>query len=212
MRSCIVVIVYCFFTFVKIYGRAVDIGIISFRIDVLFCFSPMNRFFAMILVFAACTFVFPTAFAQTTTTQTNPNLRLNNLQLVAPEKLKTIDATGIKENPKKDVEEQKPVPLRIPWETIAIVVSICSGLAAVMGFSVSSHKKKRAISKYMEEIDATFSEYKCKSKLCEADLYRLRDLLEERLKKGKIDESLYELLTKRIDKYLREIQELPAGS
>ena len=172
----------------------------------------MNRFFAMILVFAACTFVFPTAFAQTTTTQTNPNLRLNNLQLVAPEKLKTIDATGIKENPKKDVEEQKPVPLRIPWETIAIVVSICSGLAAVMGFSVSSHKKKRAISKYMEEIDATFSEYKWKSKRCEAELYRLRDLLEERLKKGKIDESLYELLTKRIDKYLREIQELPAGS
>ncbi len=173
----------------------------------------MRRFFSMFLVSAACISIFPTAFAQTSSLQTTPNLRLNNYQLISPEKLKTIDETAIKENPKKDIEAQKPGALpRIPWETIAIVVSIISGLAAVMGFSVSSHKKKRAISKYMEEIDATFSEYKWKSKRCEAELYRLRDLLEERLKKGKVDESLYDLLTKRIDKYLREIQDLPGSA
>ena len=97
----------------------------------------------------------------------------------------------------------------IPWETIAVVISIFSGIAAITGFTMSGHKKKRAISKYMEEIDMTFSEYKFKSKRCEAELYRLRDLLEHRLKKGQIDESLYELLTKRIDKYIHEIQSLP---
>lgn len=173
----------------------------------------MRRFFAMLSVSVACISFFPAAFAQTTSLQTNPNLRLNNYQLVSPDKLKAVDDAAVKETPKKDIDGQKPGAIpRIPWETIAIVVSIISGLAAVMGFSVSSHKKKRAISKYMEEIDATFSEYKWKSKRCEAELYRLRDLLEERLKKGKVDESLYDLLTKRIDKYLREIQDLPGSA
>ena len=101
--------------------------------------------------------------------------------------------------------------MNIPWESVALGVSIFSGLAAITGFSLSARKKRRAISKYMEEIDKTFSEYKWKAKRCEAELYRLRDLLEERLKKGKIDESLFELLTKRIDNYLKEIQNLQQG-
>ncbi|MFC1748027.1 hypothetical protein ACFL2V_04400 [Pseudomonadota bacterium] len=91
------------------------------------------------------------------------------------------------------------------WEFVAIVVTILSGIAAITGFSISSRKKRKSISKYMTEIDNTFSEYKQKTKRCEAELYRLRDLLEERLKKGKIDESTYELLQKRVDKYLGEI-------
>jgi hypothetical protein len=94
------------------------------------------------------------------------------------------------------------------WEFIAIVVTIISGIAAVTGFSISAQKKKKSISKYMTEIDNTFNEFRQKTKRCEAELYRLRDLLEERLKKGKIDESIYELLQKRIDKYLEEITEV----
>lgn len=94
------------------------------------------------------------------------------------------------------------------WEFIAIVVTIISGIAAITGFSMSARKKKKSISKYMTEIDNTFSEFKQKTKRCEAELYRLRDLLEERLKKGKIDESIYELLQKRIDKYLEEITDV----
>jgi hypothetical protein len=167
------------------------------------------------LFFLIIGFSFSSKVFANTTLQANPILRLNNnltnLQIATQERFKAIDATAAKGNTQKETPKPTSFPY-IPWETIAVIISILSGLAAIMGFSVSSHKKKRAISKYMEEIDATFSEFKWKSKRCEAELYRLRDLLEERLKKGKIDESLYELLTKRIDKYLHEIQDLPEGS
>ena len=122
------------------------------------------------------------------------------------EAAKIIEANKTKHNNQATSDTAVSEISHIPWETIAVVISILSGIAAITGFTMSGHKKKRAISKYMEEIDMTFSEYKFKSKRCEAELYRLRDLLEHRLKKGQIDESLYELLTKRIDKYIHEIQ------
>jgi hypothetical protein len=95
----------------------------------------------------------------------------------------------------------------ISWEFVAVVISIIAGLTTILGFSFNGHKRKRAISKYMEEIDSTFAEFKWKSKRCEAELYRLHDVLEDRLKKGKIDEPQFELLDKRIDKYILAINE-----
>lgn len=116
----------------------------------------------------------------------------------------------------KKIDEKKqtsPQIPHIPWETIALVISILSGVAAITGFSLTNHNRKRAISKYMEKIDSTFANFKWQSKQCESELYSLKSELEDSLKKGKVDESLYELLTKRIDKYLKEIQDagIPDG-
>lgn len=125
------------------------------------------------------------------------------------------EAPKLPESKKIDEKKQtSPQMPHIPWETIALVISILSGVAAITGFSLTSHNRKRAISKYMEKIDSTFANFKWQSKQCESELYSLRSELEDNLKKGKVDESLYELLTKRIDKYLKDIQEagVPDGA
>ena len=124
------------------------------------------------------------------------------------------DAAEIQlEETRKEEEERKKIladqalssPVTIPWEKVALGVSMTSGVAAIMGFSFRDKKKRRAISKYMNEIDDTYHEYKIKGQRCEAELYRLRDLLETELKGGKIDESVYHLLVNRIEKYLKDM-------
>lgn len=167
--------------------------------------SILRKIFAAVLVLFSCSLFSPFAFAQ----QLVP-LRSN--QQTTIQRLRATDITLEKRLAANQQNAATSIAPEIPWNMISVVISILAGLAAIFGFSVSSHKKKRAISKYMEEIDSTFSEYKWKTKRCEAELYRLHDVLEDSLKKGKIDESLFELLTKRIDKYLHEIQNLPPGS
>lgn len=91
---------------------------------------------------------------------------------------------------------------------LALIVSVIGVALAVSGFSLASAKKKKHISKYMNEIDDAFSSFKWKSKRCEAELYRLHDIIEEKLKEGKLDESSYQLLSNRIEKYLKEVQDV----
>ena len=45
-----------------------------------------------------------------------------------------------------------------------------------------------------------------KAKRCEAELYRLKDIVDTELKSGKIDDSTYSLLTNRIEGYMIDIQ------
>jgi hypothetical protein len=91
---------------------------------------------------------------------------------------------------------------------LALIVSIIGVALAVTGFTLAGAKKKKSVSKFLNQIDDTFAEYKWKSKRCEAELYRLHDLVDEQLKKGKLDEGAYEILHKRIEKYLAEIKEI----
>ncbi|MCC7432459.1 hypothetical protein IT412_02945 [Candidatus Peregrinibacteria bacterium] len=89
---------------------------------------------------------------------------------------------------------------------MALVVSLIGVFLAVSGFSFASKNKQKYLKKFLHEIDDAYSSYKWKSKRCEAELYRLKDQVEEQLKAGKIDENTYQLLEKRIDKYLDEIK------
>lgn len=90
---------------------------------------------------------------------------------------------------------------------LALVVSLIGVFFAVTGFTFAGQKKKKSVANFINQIDDTFASFKSKSKRCEAELYRIEDLIEDKLKTGKIDESSYELLTKRIQKYLKEVQE-----
>lgn len=96
---------------------------------------------------------------------------------------------------------------------LALVVSLVGVFFAVTGFTFAGQKKKKSVASFINQIDDTFASFKSKSKRCEAELYRIEDLIEDQLKNGKIDESSYELLTKRIQKYLKEVQEIdhPVG-
>ncbi len=91
---------------------------------------------------------------------------------------------------------------------LALVVSLLGVALAVTGFTLAGAKKKKSISKLLNDIDDTFASFKWKTKRCEAELYRLQDVVEDQLKSGKLDEGAYQLLLRRIEKYLTEIQEI----
>jgi hypothetical protein len=89
---------------------------------------------------------------------------------------------------------------------LALIVSVIGVGLAVSGFSLVNKNKQKNLKKFLHEIDDAYTSYKWKTKRCEAELYRLLDLIEDELKEGKIDESTYGLLEKRINKYLDEIK------
>lgn len=91
----------------------------------------------------------------------------------------------------------------ISWEAAGVILAI---IGAAVGWVVA-RKRRKSVSKYLTEIDDVFNQYKMKSKRCEAELYRLRDMISEELKKGNIDENAYTILDKRLDEYLREVRE-----
>lgn len=91
-------------------------------------------------------------------------------------------------------------------ENLATIVAIITVFVAVSGFTFATKRKQKSIAKYINQIDDTYSEYKMKAKRCEAELYRLKDIVDNQLKSGKIDESAYQLLINRIEGYMIDIQ------
>jgi len=95
----------------------------------------------------------------------------------------------------------------IDWGLFWTVVGATAGVAALLAGWYYTRKKRKSISRFMTEIDDTYSSFKMKSRRCEAELYRLKDMVSDELKKGKIDENIYMVLEKRIEDYLKEIRE-----
>lgn len=89
---------------------------------------------------------------------------------------------------------------------IGIILTIIAVLLAATGFTFAAKRKQKSISKYMNKIDDTYTEYKMKAKRCEAELYRLKDIVDDELKSGKIDDGAYQLLMNRIENYMVDIQ------
>jgi len=95
---------------------------------------------------------------------------------------------------------------KIVLNNLGTVVAIITVLIAVSGFTFASKNKRKSISKYINQIDDTYSEYKMKAKRCEAELYRLKDIIDDQLKTAKIDDGAYQLLMNRIEGYMIDIQ------
>lgn len=92
------------------------------------------------------------------------------------------------------------------WNNLGIILTIIAVLLAATGFTFAAKRKQKSISKYMNQIDDTYSEYKMKAKRCEAELYRLKDIVDNELKSGKLEDSAYQLLLNRIEGYMIDIQ------
>jgi hypothetical protein len=95
---------------------------------------------------------------------------------------------------------------KFSMDNFGTIIGVVATIIAISGFTFAAKSKKKSISKYINQIDDTYSEYKMKAKRCEAELYRLRDIIDEQLKTGKIDESAYQLLMNRIEGYMIDIQ------
>ncbi len=91
----------------------------------------------------------------------------------------------------------------IDWEQIGVVLAITG--AAIGG--LLSRRKRSRVKRLLDDIDKAYEGFKMNSRRCEAELYRLRGLVSEQLKNGKINEDSYSILDKRIDDYLGEIRE-----
>lgn len=154
--------------------------------------------------------------------ETTPTLRnidsLKELEtkpiLIDKDVLNKIEAVKIEAVKKEDAKKTDT-----PWtvlvqnlfteywlQFLALVVSVIGVMLAVSGFSLANKKKHKYLKKFLHEIDNAYSSYKMKSKRCEAEMIRLQDQIEDKLKEGSLDEGTYHLLEKRIDKYLEEIK------
>jgi hypothetical protein len=88
----------------------------------------------------------------------------------------------------------------------AVFLAILTVVLATSGFTFATRRKRQSISKHMNQIDDTYSEYKMKAKRCEAELYRLKDIIDEELKGGKLEDTSYQLLMNRIEGYMVDVQ------
>jgi hypothetical protein len=69
-------------------------------------------------------------------------------------------------------------------------------------------RKRRSITKtFLDEIDDVYSKFKTNPQMCEEELYRLRNTILEGLTDGKITEENYAILDRKIDKYMKELED-----
>ena len=98
----------------------------------------------------------------------------------------------------------------IRWETIAALATVAVSIGSVGAWFISkkaSGSRKRHLRKLLDEVDDIYIKFKMNTKRCEAELYRLRDIVIEKLKEGKITGESYAILEKRLESYLDEIEE-----
>ncbi len=84
---------------------------------------------------------------------------------------------------------------------VALVVSVIIVGAAWL----NSRRKRDQIKELIDQIDDAFFTFKRNSRRCEAELYRLKDIVLEQYKNGTINEANYTILNERIDDYLSKL-------
>jgi hypothetical protein len=102
-------------------------------------------------------------------------------------------------------------PIAISVEWVAAIISLCGLTAGAGGWifrSYSARKRHKILfTKLMEDIDDIYTRFKMNTLRCETELYRYKNQVLEDFKQGLIDEEKYNVLDKRIDNYLKEIEE-----
>jgi hypothetical protein len=103
----------------------------------------------------------------------------------------------------RDVDQPMAQPQETNWEAIGVILIVVGGAT---GWFLSRRKRGR-VKKLIDDIDTVYSSFKMKSRRCEAELYRLKDMILDEFKNGRIDDNSYAILDKRIEDYLREVRE-----
>jgi hypothetical protein len=108
------------------------------------------------------------------------------------------------------------VRVRAWWETLfssenlQVILGVLGTVLTVGllgGAWVRSRKRMGVIKAFLDEIDEVYSRNKMNPRKCEEELYRLRNTILEGLTDGKITEEHYDILDKKIDKYMKELEE-----
>lgn len=89
---------------------------------------------------------------------------------------------------------------------VATIIAILSGLGVIFGINLSTRKKRKLISKYLKKIDTIYNENRSNATNCISQLHDLKEAIDNDLKNGKMDESVFSLLIKRIETYTVKVQ------
>lgn len=119
-----------------------------------------------------------------------------------------VDNLGATSQPTSfEVESAQP----IGWqdyiakpEIIGLFIALFSVICTVTAF-VATRRKRGRIRSLLNEIDNAYLRFRVNARRCEAELYRLRDMVLEYYKDGKITEQSYDILNERIDEYLNKL-------
>ena len=108
---------------------------------------------------------------------------------------------------------QFPIHKPISWqdyitrpEILGLLIGVFSVIVTVTAF-VATRRKRGRVRGLLDEIDDAYFRYKKNARRCEAELYRLKDIVLEDYKAGNIPEGSYNVLNKRIDDYIKEVLE-----
>lgn len=91
------------------------------------------------------------------------------------------------------------------WDMVGVIVAILTVLVGVIGWLLT-RKKSSTTSKYITEINKTYTNYKSNSDQCESELLELKSKIEKEFSSGKLTEQSFDILDRRIDNYIGEIR------
>jgi len=94
-------------------------------------------------------------------------------------------------------------------ETLQVILGLLgTGLTvALVGTAwIRTRRGRSVVKNFLNEIDDVYSRFKTNPRKCEEELYRLRNTVLEGVTDGKITQESYEIVDKRIDKYLEELR------
>ena len=96
------------------------------------------------------------------------------------------------------------------WDILQVVLGILGIVVSIVFVVVaffSSRRKRGQLKNLLNEIDEAFFQFKRNSRRCEAELYRLKDIVLEQYKSGTINEGSYVILNERIDDYIAKLSQ-----
>jgi hypothetical protein len=102
------------------------------------------------------------------------------------------------------------------WWELLTRPDVLQALLAIVGTAVTvaligttwirNRRRRNIVKAFSDEIDEIYLSYKVNPQKCEEELHTLRNTILEGLTDGKITEENYDVLDKKIDKYMKELQ------
>ncbi len=91
-------------------------------------------------------------------------------------------------------------------QVILGLVGIVLTVAFVVPAWFRTRRRRTVIKALLNKIDEVYSRFKMNPRKCEEELYRLRNTLSEDLADGKITRESYDVMDKKIEKYMEELR------
>jgi hypothetical protein len=109
---------------------------------------------------------------------------------------------------KSETEEFRVEPKESIWPMLEVIIAAVALVVSVIIVGMawfSSRRKRDHVKELIDQIDDAFFHFKRNSRRCEAELYRLKDIVLEEYKNGTINEANYTILDERIDEYISKL-------